>query len=137
MSKRLNDYDKDIIEKNFLKEDVQIPECDVNSKIVMSNTDKPDYQWIEFYNMTETKDFPTEFNYHSPTHYMKRYTMMNGKRYYVPKEIVQHLTGQCPYNPNSCMIPNYGPVRCEITGGIKPGIVSYSPKYQCVSVSGP
>ncbi len=121
---RLNDMDKETIERNFLAE---APDCIAPEGKIVVAKEVPKYERIIFQN---NRDPGTAlyFHYSSATHPLKHYTLMHGLEYELPVEIIKHLEGQ--NDIYTCHSRIYGQ-RKNYEGLPENYVASYKPYFQC------
>lgn len=130
MSKpRMNDMDKETIERNFLQEE---PDCIPTETKVVVAQDVPQYEDVIFINNRDP-GCALYFHYASKYHPLKHYTLAHGKEYKLPVEIIKHLEGQLDYDPYSCHSRLYG-LGVNDLGNNCPVVTGYKPYFQCRQV---
>lgn len=94
--KKLNEASSQVIEQNILKEtpatELGIPD-DTEIVFATAASEIPKMKKILFINGRDP-GYPLDFHYHSKTHPLKLYTLLHGKEYELPEEIIDHLE-QC------------------------------------------
>lgn len=104
--KRLNDADKETIEKNFLNEEIEDLGIATEEKPVIIASYVPPMETITFINNRDP-GVPLYFHYHSKTHPLKHYTLAHGHKYTLPVEVIRHLEGETTNDPWSCHTRKY------------------------------
>jgi len=91
--KKLNEASSQVIEQNMLKEtpdkELGIPD-ESGIVIAVATSEIPKMKRIMFLNGRDP-GYPLDFHYHSKTHPLKLYTLLHGKEYELPEEIIDHL----------------------------------------------
>lgn len=128
-AKRLNDMDRETIERNFLKEE---QDCLPTEEQVVIAKEIPKYERIIFVNNRDPGE-ALYFHYASKTHPLKHYTLMHGLEYNIPVEVIKHLEGQNPLDPFSCHSRIYSQ-RKNYEGMPENYVSGYKPYFQCRSV---
>ncbi len=107
-----------------------------NKEIVTAiASNKPPYERIKFVNNRDPGR-PLDFFYASKTHPLKSYKLLHDKEYDLPIEVINHLEGTNPHDPNSCHTMGYEDKFDERSGMTKSTISSYKSLYQCKSIRG-
>lgn len=101
--------------------------------VVASN--KPPYERIKFVNNRDPGR-PLDFFYASKTHPLKSYKLLHDKEYDLPVEVINHLEGMNPHDPNSCHSMTYADSFDERSGMTKSMISGYKANFQCKSIRG-
>lgn len=128
-AKKLNDMDKETIERNFLKEE---PDClPINETVVVAK-EIPKYERIIFINNRDP-GCALYFHYATETHPLKQYTLMHGLEYDLPVEVIKHLEGTNNYDPYSCHSRIYSQ-RKNYEGLPENFVSGHKPYFQCRSV---
>lgn len=128
-AKRLNDAPKEIIEKNFLNEDIEDLGIETEAKPVLVFKEMPATETITFVNNRDP-GVPLYFHYHSKTHPLKHYTLAHGQKYTLPIEVIRHLEGETNNDPWSCHTRKYSR-RMNPDGVSETYASSYVPNFQC------
>lgn len=124
----LNSSSKEIIDRNFLEENPDIP---LDQKVVVA-AEIPKTQKIVFSNLRDP-GVTLHFHYASKSHPLKLYDLVHGQQYELPIEVIDHLEGQRKSDPYACHTRSYG--RRMRSDGITENYVSgYSPCFQCKTV---
>jgi hypothetical protein len=123
--KKLGQYGKEIVEKNILLENPDIP---IEHKVVVAK-EMPKMVDIIFNNYRDT-GVAISFHYASATHPLGRYTLVPGQKYTLPQEIVDHLHGDIPYDLKACHEPIHG-IRRDLEGINQSYIKDYKQLFQC------
>lgn len=100
---------------------------------IFTDPSKQKYEKITFINNRDPNR-ALEFFYVSKTHPYKRYHLHHGKEYNLPVEIIEHLEGSNPMDPNTCQSFGYEDRFDARSGFTKSQITSYKPLYQCKTV---
>ena len=100
MSKRLNDCSKEVIEKNFLGEEIDPNEIHSDEKVVVVKQ-LPKMENITFMNLRDPGQ-ALYFHYKTKTHPLKQYKLLHGQNYMLPTEVIRHLEGVGDHDPYSC-----------------------------------
>lgn len=129
LSPKLNEMKKEIIEKNFLAEEIE--EIPTEVKVVVSR-EVPKYEKIIFQNNRDP-GCTLYFHYASKTHPLKHYTLAHGFQYDLPVEVIKHLEGENATDPYSCHSRLYGSRQTE-QGGYEPYVNGYKSYFQCKAV---
>lgn len=125
MAKRLNEQSQEVVHRNFLEENPDIP---TEEKVVVAQ-EIPKYERILFLNQRDP-GVMLHFHYSSKTHPLKHYDLMHGKEYDLPLEVIQHLEGQGKNDPYACHKRMYS--RRFRDDGISETYASdYVPYFQC------
>lgn len=127
--KKMNDMDKETIERNFLQE---TPDCLPINETVVVATEIPKHERIIFINNRDP-DCALFFHYATKTHPLKQYTLMHGLEYDLPIEVIKHLEGTNNYDPYSCHTRIYSE-RKNYEGNPENYVSGYKPYFQCRSV---
>lgn len=93
----LNQAKSEVIERNFLSENPEIP---TEKKVVVSK-EVPEYEKVVFMNNRDP-GVCLHFHYASKTHPLKHYDLMHGFTYELPVEVIKHLEGQIEWDPYAC-----------------------------------
>lgn len=125
MAKNLGQSSKEVVEKNFLEENPDIP---LEEKVVIAK-EVPKMMDIIFVNYKDP-GVALEFPYQSKTHPLKRYTLFHGQKYTLPEEIVNHLHGDIEYDLHSCHEPIHG-IKKNLEGRNQSYIQDWKQLYQC------
>lgn len=100
---------------------------------IQSSANMPRFETIKFQNNRDPGR-PLNFFYASKTHNLKSYTLVHDKEYTLPIEVIDHLEGMNPNDPNSCSqfiySDQYHPDK-DIT---KSTVTGYKSLYQCKRV---
>lgn len=105
--KKLNDQRPEVIERNFLKEEVEEDlGIATEKKPVVVAKEIPQMDTIVFQNNRDPGE-TLYFHYHSKNHPLKHYELVHGMQYTLPREVVRHLEGDNPYDPWSCHMRKY------------------------------
>lgn len=124
----LNDNNPEMIEKNFLDENPEIPP---NEKVVVAK-ELPRYEKIIFQNMRD-EGITLTFHYASKTHPLKHYELIHGQEYNLPLEVILHLSGETNYDPYACHSRLYSR-RMKADGVTETYASSYKPYFQLRNV---
>ena len=128
-AKRLNDMDRETIERNFLKEE---QDCLPTEEQVVIAKEIPKYERVIFVNNRDP-GCVLYFHYATKTHPLKHYTLMHGLEYNLPVEVVKHLEGQNKDDPYSCHSRIYSE-RKNYEGMPENYVSGYKPYFQCRAV---
>lgn len=128
-AKRLNDMDRETIERNFLKEE---QDCLPTEEQVVIAKEIPKYERIIFVNNRDP-GCALYFHYATKTHPLKHYTLMHGLEYNLPVEVIKHLEGQNQSDPYSCHSRIYSE-RKNYEGMPENYVSGYKPYFQCRAV---
>jgi hypothetical protein len=128
-AKRLNDMDRETIERNFLKEE---QDCLPTEEQVVIAKEIPKYERIIFVNNRDP-GCALYFHYATKTHPLKHYTLMHGLEYNLPVEVIKHLEGQNKDDPYSCHSRIYSE-RKNYEGMPENYVSGYKPYFQCRAV---
>lgn len=123
--KNLNQYGKEVLDRNFLLENPDIP---LENKVVVAK-EVPKMVDIIFSNYRDP-GVALCFHYASATHPLGRYNLVPGQKYTLPEEIVNHLHGDIPYDFKACHEPIHG-MRRDLEGVNQSYIKDYKQLYQC------
>lgn len=90
---KLNSESPEFIKENIFKENPEkLPECEgpggKSGVVVVDRV--PEMRRVQFLNGRDTGT-ALMFHYHSKTHPLKHYTLLHGKEYDLPVEIINHL----------------------------------------------
>lgn len=96
-TKNLGQMGSEVVEKNFLEENPEIP---TEQKIVVAQ-EIPKYKHIRFMNQRDP-GVTLHFHYASKTHPLKHYDLVHGFEYDLPEEVCRHLEGENKWDPFSC-----------------------------------
>lgn len=131
MAKRLNDCSGEVIEKNFLNEEIDKNEIHSDEKVVVCNQ-MPKFEKIVFMNLRDPGQ-PLYFHYKTKTHPLKQYKLLHGQTYELPIEVIKHLEGMGENDPYSCHKRTYS--NRELPDGSYENYASgYVAYFQCRSV---
>ena len=128
-AKRLNDMDRETIERNFLKEE---QDCLPTEEQVVIAKEIPKYERVIFVNNRDP-GCVLYFHYATKTHPLKHYTLMHGLEYNLPVEVIKHLEGQNKDDPYSCHSRIYSE-RKNYEGMPENYVSGYKPYFQCRAV---
>jgi hypothetical protein len=131
MAKRLNDCSAEVIEENFLKEEIDPNEIHMNEKVVVAN-EIPPMQKIIFINQRDP-GCALQFHYKSKTHPLKQYTLYHGFKHDLPIEVIEHLEGIRDGDPWACHSRQYAR-RSRPDGTTETYANNYVAYFQCKRV---
>lgn len=92
---KLNDKPAEFIKENFLQQNPEgLPECDApggidGDEVVVVNR-LPEMKRVQFLNGRDP-GCSLMFHFHTKTHPLKHYTLLHGKEYDLPIEVIHHL----------------------------------------------
>lgn len=92
---KLNDKSEEYLKENIFQQNPEgLPECDApggvdGDKIVVVNR-LPEMRRVQFLNGRDP-GVALMFHYHTKTHPLKHYTLLHGKEYDLPIEVINHL----------------------------------------------
>jgi len=132
IKKRLNDAPKEVVEKNFLNEDIEDLGIETEAKPVLVAKEVPAMEIITFVNNRDP-GVPLYFHYHSKTHPLKHYTLAHGSKYTLPVEVIRHLEGESVNDPWSCHTRKYSR-RMREDGVSETYASAYVPNFQCKAI---
>lgn len=82
------------LQENFLQgpadESMEQVREEMQEDQVVVTHEMPKYEWITFRNQRDPGQ-PLEFHYASKAHPFKRYTLIDGKKYQLPTEVIRNL----------------------------------------------
>lgn len=73
-------------------EEMDIVRTEMKENQVIVAKQVPDYEWVVFRNQRDP-GYPLDFHYSSATSPFKQYTLIDGQKYHLPREIVRNLEG--------------------------------------------
>lgn len=126
--KRLNDMDKESIEKNFLLEDPELP---TEERVVVAK-EVTKYEKVRFHNLRDP-GVTLHFHYHSKTHPLKHYDLIHDQIYDLPIEVIKHLEGEASWDPHACHTRIYGR-KMDAEGKSVTFVNGYRPCFQLKTV---
>jgi hypothetical protein len=124
----LNESKSEVIERNFLEENPDIP---LEQKVVVAK-EVPKMETVVFLNNRDP-GITLNFHYASKTHPLKHYDLIHGQTYTLPVEVINHLEGQNKHDPYACHSRIYGR-RMRQDGKSETFVNSYVPYFQCKTV---
>jgi len=100
--KKINEGSKEVIEKNFLQEEQELPNTTVHVYKEVPQTAKG------IFINNRDPGVALMFHYSSKTHPLHHYTLYHGQECELPLEVINHLEGMNSFDPWSCHRRMYG-----------------------------
>lgn len=86
----------DQLQETFLQgpadEPMEVVRKELKENEVIVSYQEPDYEWVIFRNQRDP-GYPLDFHYSSKTSPFKHYTLIDGQKYNLPREVIRNLEG--------------------------------------------
>lgn len=84
----------EVLQENHLSgpadEDLEVISQEMQENQIVKAVEKPDYEWVIFRNQRDPGHM-LEFHHSSKTHPFKKYNLIDGEKYHLPREVIKSL----------------------------------------------